>query len=121
VKSPARNLPYFALGTAAVLVLAALIAVATMDPDRTATPLVVSVVGLILTTVPSLIAAAFAERTNRDIRNGTVTDKARVGALSALHETGVTQVAQNALTASPVTLEALAKLVDAMHREPPRD
>jgi hypothetical protein len=39
--------------------------------------------------VPSLVAAIAAERASRDIRNGTIVEKAREGAVQAIEETEV--------------------------------
>jgi hypothetical protein len=64
-------------------------------------------VGLIVTTVPSLIAAGFAERASRDIRNGVVKDKVA----DALEETGVAQVARDAGETTPAALKALTMLI----------
>lgn len=62
------------------------------DLNSSTTPLIVSILGLVGSTIPALIAAGFSERASRDIRNGVVTRKAHDGALQALHETGVTDV-----------------------------
>lgn len=53
-----------------------------------------TLVGIMIGTVPSLIAASFAERTNRDVRNGVVEQKVKDGATRALKETGVTDVVE---------------------------
>lgn len=79
------NLPVYALAAAVVLVLAALGSLLFVDPESKSTPQLYIVVGLIVTTVPSLIAAAFAERVSRDVRNGTLKGKV-VDALDEYHE-----------------------------------
>lgn len=109
------NVPFLALGSAAVFLafgVLALVFVDTSDTDK-GTNLAV-VIGLVVTTVPSLVAAAFAERASRDIRNGTVTAKAKEGTRQALDETGVTEVAHNALATTPESLTALRASNDAL-------
>lgn len=46
------------------------------------------VIGLIVTTIPGLLALGFAERASRDIRNGTLVAKSKQGASAALKEHG---------------------------------
>lgn len=88
---PARtNAPLYSLGAGVALVALAILAL-TVIPERNQSQTFI-VVGLIVTTVPSLIAAGFAERSSRDIRNGVVEEKVKTGATRALVETGVTDV-----------------------------
>ena len=54
--------------------------------DAATTPLILTVLGLVGTTIPALIAAAFAERAARDIRNGVLQNQVRKGAHDALRE-----------------------------------
>ena len=54
--------------------------------DARSTPLVVTLVGFVVTTVPALLGATYSERASRDIRNGVVVDRARVGAAQAIRE-----------------------------------
>jgi len=78
--------------TALVVGLVGVLAV-TDSLTETATPLVVSLISLVAGTVPGLVAATYAERASRDIRNGTVVAKAKEGAVQALQDpAALTQV-----------------------------
>lgn len=84
---PGGNFPRAALTAAAALfgmvcVLVGVLAFTGKLDDR-ATPLVVSLLGMVATIVPGLVAATYSERASRDIRNGTVVAKAREGAVQA--------------------------------------
>lgn len=83
------NLPTVAALAAAVILFGLVIGLVIMlangeGLDSDSTPIVVSLVGVVITAVPALIGAAFSERASKDIRNGTVTAKARQGASEAL-------------------------------------
>lgn len=104
-----NNLPLYSLGSAILLLLSAVIAVVVVDPSKQSTPVFISVMGLILTTVPSLLAAAFAERTARDVRNGVVEEKVRNGAHQAMREAGVITREGPAVTLAMESLAALLK------------
>jgi uncharacterized membrane protein len=108
-----KNIPIIASIMAAVFLIAAVVMVMFTNEDRATTPQFVTLIGLVVTTIPSLIAAAFAERSSRDIRNGVVTDKAKDGALKALEESGVTTVAKDAGEATRLSMIALSKLLEA--------
>jgi hypothetical protein len=115
------NLPVFTLGAAVILVMLAILGFIFIPAGNVVAQ--ESLIGLIVTTVPSLIAAAFAERTGRDVRNGVMEQKVKDGATKALQDTGVTDVvnasgrgassaaAIQALTASTL---ALTKIMDKM-------
>lgn len=94
------------IGTAAVVILAI-----TGDLNTNSTP-VMTIIGLIVSAVPALIAAGFAKQAAHDIRNGVVTQKAAEGAVQALNETGVTAVAQGASSANALAMQALARLLE---------
>jgi hypothetical protein len=98
------NAPRFALTTALVLIGGAAVGF-TVAKDTQSLAIVVAA------TVPSLLAAAFAERASRDIRNGTVTEKAREGAVEALQETGVVQAVEDGKQTTPAALTALIMLL----------
>lgn len=73
------------------------------------------ILGVIVLAVPGLLAAGYAERTNRDVRNGVLTEKARQGAQRAMDDVGVTDVV-NATQRGATTvtqLAALGQLVDS--------
>lgn len=89
-----RNVPVYSLIAVVALVGLAVLGLAIIPLDAKTTPLFYTVIGLIVTTVPSLIAATFAERTARDVRNGLVEDKVRKGTHTALKESGVTDVVE---------------------------
>jgi hypothetical protein len=82
------NAPVLAIISALTLMAFAVVVIVTGYGGESSGQLLVA---LILSTVPSLIAAAFAERASRDIRNGVVTAKARKGAQAALDDTGLTE------------------------------
>lgn len=100
---PTQNLPVWSLGSAVILVAMAIVGLGIIDLDENSSPIFLMIVGLIVTTVPSLISAAYSERISRDIRNGTVTEKVK----DALDEKGVTEAVQNANEMQPATLNAL--------------
>lgn len=109
------NAPIAAMGTAAVLILAGVAVVMTGHGGANDGSLLV---GLVVTTIPSLLAAGYAERASRDVRNGTVTEKARQGARKAIEEAGVVtrdgpavQAALSAQAASTAALTALLQRV----------
>jgi hypothetical protein len=116
------NLPVFTLGAAVIFVMLAILGFIFIPANNVIAQ--ETLVGLIVTTVPSLIAAAFAERTGRDVRNGVMEQKVKDGATKALRETGVTDVvdasgrgassaaAIAALTASTTALNTLVNRLD---------
>lgn len=65
----------------------------------------------IITTLPSLFAAGFAERTSRDVRNGVIVEKSRQGAHKALTESGVTEAVAEGKETTPAALRALTQLL----------
>ena len=83
------NLPVLSLLTAVLFLALAVVALVFVPKDDTRMTQVVLLVGLVASTVPSLIASAFAERTNRDIRNGVLVHQAKTGASQALVEHNV--------------------------------
>lgn len=88
-KPGSGNTPLYALIAAVLLVALALGTLLLIDSEKSTTPVFLTVIGLIVTTVPSLIAAAFAERASRDIRNGTLRSKVT----EALVDAGVAEPA----------------------------
>lgn len=92
-----NSLPVATIGAVVILiaiVAASVVALAIAGKvNAETTPWIVAVMGIVTTTIPSLIAAGFAERAAKDIRNGTVTEKAKIGSVQALLETGVTSAA----------------------------
>ena len=76
-------------------------------------------IALVVSTLPSLVAAISAERTARDIRNGVVQDKARQGAHEAIAEAEVLTrpgpVVQAHLEAQAAQLGALTSLLSELH------
>jgi hypothetical protein len=115
------NLPVCTLAAAVIFVCLAIIGFIFI-PEKNVTAQE-TLVGLIVTNVPVLIGASFAERNGRDIRNGVMEQKVKDGSIKALKETGVTDVvdasgrgassaaAIQALTASTL---ALSKIMDKM-------
>lgn len=106
-KGLAHNTPHYAIAATVFLIGVGVIAATLTNNDASLSLLI----GLIVTTVPSLIAAGFAERASRDIRNGTVTEKAREGAEQALNDTGVVQAVEEGKQTTPAALTALIMLL----------
>lgn len=89
--TPRTNLPIVAALAAAVILMVLVVGAVVMLSlgkalDETTTPLVVSLIGVVVTAVPALIGAAFSERASKDIRNGTLVAKAKEGAALAIEE-----------------------------------
>jgi hypothetical protein len=112
--STRTNLPVFTLGAAVILVMLAILGFIFIPAGNVVAQ--ESLIGLIVTTVPSLIAAAFAERTGRDVRNGVMEQKVKDGATKALQETGVTDVvdASGRGAASAAAIKALTASTNAL-------
>lgn len=85
-----KNFPWATVAVLGILVTA-LVVLSLVSNTNSAT-LIPVLAGLI----PGILAAGYAERTNRDVRNGVVQQKAKEGATEALTETGVTAVVANA-------------------------
>lgn len=109
--TPAHNVPLYALGLSALLVIAMIVLVVTGKAGESGTGLFV---GLILSTLPSLLAAVFSERVSRDVRNGVVAEQSRQGAVKALDETGVIEAVEQGQGGQTTAraLEALAELLE---------
>jgi hypothetical protein len=70
-----KNMPVWSLLSAVALIVV-LAAVVLFSPvDKLSDPQVAIFFTLVISAVPTLLAAAYAERTSRDIRNGTVVAK----------------------------------------------
>lgn len=105
------RVPLYALIATVVFVLSTVLLVIFAPPEHQG---VATLLGLLVSTLPSLVAAFSAERASRDIRNGMVEEKARAGAVAALQETGVTdivEVTQRGQSAI-MTMQALARLLE---------
>lgn len=96
-----KNFPWTTVVVLAILVTALI--VLSLIRNESANLIIPVLVGLI----PGLLAAGYAERTNRDVRNGVVQHKAKEGAKEALAETGVTAVVNNSASASIAYTDAL--------------
>lgn len=82
-----------------LIVVVAVVDMATTDSlDDQSTPLVVNLIGMVVLAIPTLLAAAFAERASRDIRNGTLKRKVKEGAKEAIEEKGVLTTPPPAVT-----------------------
>lgn len=92
-----------------VAVLIGVLAVTGSLDDR-ATPLVVSLVGMVVAVVPATLGAVFSERASRDIRNGTVAAKAREGAVQAIREEQVLTRTGPVVTAEVAALSELVQI-----------
>ena len=106
-----RVTPWWTMAGAVALIALAVVLLLAPIKD---TGHVDAILSIIIAAVPGLIAASFAERASKDIRNGVVVDKARIGANAALAESGVTDVVdmtQRGKT-SLVAIEALLALLN---------
>lgn len=106
------HLPILSIIGAAVFLSIAAVLLIVVDPEQQSTPAFVAIIGLIASTIPGLIAAVYSERASRDIRNGTVTDKAAEGAQKALDNTGITEVVANSQQTSNAALQALTRILE---------
>lgn len=96
-----KNFPWTSVATLAILVAA--VVVLSVIRAQTNGEIITILVGLI----PGILAAGYAERTNRDVRNGVVQQKAKEGATQALQETGVTAVVSSAADNTRAYMETL--------------
>ncbi len=86
---PRTNVPVIALLSAVLLLVVVVVVLAFVPAERQGTPVFVTVIGIVASTVPSLIAAAFAERVSKDVRNGTLVQKSKQATHEALQEARV--------------------------------
>lgn len=108
--SAPTNLPYASLASAVLLIGTGAVVVMSGNGGENGGAILI---GLVVTTIPSLIAAAFAERNARDIRNGTVVEKVRQGTHRALAEAGVSTSTSPQATAALQSLEQLLRRTEA--------
>lgn len=110
-----KNMPLWSLLSAVLLVITLGVVILVTPVDKLSASQTGIFIALIVSSVPSLLAAAYAERTSRDVRNGTVVEKAREGAVMAIQETEVlTQsgpVATASLETSAAATVALTELL----------
>lgn len=102
-----RNVPLYSMVTTGILVVAAVLLVIFGDPDKQGFMILL---GLIVTTVPSVVSAIYSERASRDIRNGVVVDKVREGASQAIED------AQVITRTGPVVTTELSALATLLER-----
>lgn len=92
--------------------------------DRT-TPLALTLMGLIASTVTSLVGALYSARTSADLRNGTVVAKVKEGTHEALREAEVVTrhgpVATESTRAMTEQTAALAELLRRTGGSAPED
>lgn len=111
-----KNLPFVSVGASVALAVVAVTLVLTGQGDDGGGG---RLLDAIVTAIPVLLTAgAYSERNSKDIRNGTVTEKARVGTHQALDESGV----KAAVEASPpeataAAYQALVRLLERDHVE----
>jgi hypothetical protein len=112
--NPPTNRPVWAFASLVVFVGSLTLLYAT-GKDSGAGLLIAVAVG----NLPTLVAAVASEQAARDIRNGTVSRKAKEGALEAIDESGVLTrtgpVAVASLAASAAQLEALNTTLARLH------
>lgn len=113
--TPIRQVPRVAGIVAAVALLAIVAAVVvalsiTKALDNRSTPLVVTLLSIVGTAFPALVAAAYSERAARDIRNGVVREQVRRGSREAIRDEQVVTRDGPVVTAE---LAALTELLAA--------
>lgn len=101
------KIPLYGTACIVIMVIAAVVLVLFANPATA--PSLSVVIGLLVTTVPSLVAAVFSERAAKDIRNGVLTEKVVKGTKQALQEHGVVVRDGPAATAA---LTALAQILE---------
>lgn len=104
-----------------VFIGAALIAVLAIAGElNTSSTSVMTIIGLIVSAVPALIAAGFAKQAATDIRNGVLVDKVTQGTHRALDESGVTEVVNITQKgeATLVAMQALTRLLENSNNTP---
>lgn len=139
--TPRDNRPTVAALSAAVvfflLIVGAVVILAMGERlDATTTPLVITLLGVVVSAVPALISAAFAERASKDIRNGTLVAKtqegttralkahgaevAKLGATQAIEEQQVVTRTGPVVTAELLALTKILGHIDRLAEEPPK-
>lgn len=101
------------VGVVAVLSVVAAVIVAlsiTGSLNNRSTPLVVTLLSVVSTTIPALLAMAYSERAARDIRNGVVREQVRRGSREAIRDEQVITRDGPVVTAE---LAALTELLTA--------
>lgn len=96
-----KNFPWTTVAVFAILVVAVVVLSVT---GATRNELVLT---SLLALIPGTLAAGYAERTNRDVRNGVVQEKAKEGAKQALNETGVTDIVNSSQDTNKAYMDAL--------------
>lgn len=109
---PSTNLPLLSLGAAVLFVALAVLALVFVPKDDQRLTQVVLLVGLVVSTVPSLIASAYSERTSKDMRNGVMIQQVKVGTKQALTEHNVVTRDGPYVAA---TTQALLEILQARH------
>lgn len=107
--SPNRisNVPLYSLIATIALVVAAVVLVIFAPPDKQGFTVLL---GLLVTTIPSVVASIYSERASRDIRNGILVEKAKEGAKEAIAESQVLTRTGPVVSAE---LRALSRLLEA--------
>lgn len=96
-----KNFPWTTVAVLGILVCAVVVLAITRGTNNG------ELIALLGGLIPGTLAAGYAERTNRDVRNGVVQQKAKEGAKEALNETGVTEVVASASDNTRAYMETL--------------
>ena len=118
IPTPTRgsNLPLYSLGAACLFLAAAV--VLTVTGHMQDNP---ALIGVTVTTIPSLLAASYAEKNSRDIHNGVVTQRAKEGAKQAITEAQVVTrdgpLASTHMASMQATVQALTDILKVLHPE----
>jgi len=109
------NTPVVALATVALLLVSVVALILTGHFDEGGDALL----ALTLSTLPSIFASLYAERTARDVRNGVIAAQAKLGSRKALDETGVTEAVQRGDESTMLAMNALRELLVHVQIEDP--
>lgn len=101
------NVPLYTVITTAILLVAAVLLVVFVPQDKQGYSLLL---GLLVTTIPSVVSSLYAERASRDIRNGVVVEKVKEGTKQAISESQVVTRTGPVVSAE---LRALSRLLEA--------
>jgi len=100
------NTPLYTM-IATVICIVAGVALVIFGPAGSAE--VTTLIGLLATTIPSIVSSLFSERASRDIRNGVLVEKVKQGAEQAIEES---QVIRRDGPVVAAELAALARLLE---------
>jgi hypothetical protein len=106
-KSKVINAPVYSFATIALFLATMTVLIVTDHADDGGL-----LIGLGVSTLPSLVASLYSEQVSRDVRNGVLVDKVKEGATQALEETGTVTRDGPAMT---LAMQSLATILNDVH------